>query len=60
MDEEYRDIRVERIPVKTASGRGQMAQSGERREIGKIENRKMRERSESIGSIEKFKKKKKR
>lgn len=35
-----------------------MAQSGDRREIGKIGDRKMRERSESIGSVEKYFKRK--
>lgn len=54
----WRYKKVERIPVRTASGKGQMAQSGERRGIGKIRNMKVRERSESIGSVEEFFKKK--
>lgn len=54
----WRYKRVERIPVRTASGKGQMAQSGERRRTGKIRNMKVRERSESTGSVEEFFKRK--
>lgn len=51
--------RVERILIRTASGKKQMAQLGERRRIGKIRDMKVRERSKNIRSVEEFLKRKK-
>lgn len=40
--------------VRTANRRGPMAQSGEKHELGRIGDRKAKERSESLGSVKEF------